>query len=84
MIKVSVVVPVYNVEAYLAKCLDSLVNQTLQQMEIIVVNDGATDNSQKIIDEYAAKGYRYVGYIPTNIDVYGKMDNIDLIFELEL
>ena len=55
MIKVSVVVPVYNVEAYLAKCLDSLVNQTLQQMEIIVVNDGATDNSQKIIDEYAAK-----------------------------
>lgn len=39
---------------------------------------------RKIIDEYAAKGYRYVGYIPTKIDVYGKMDNIDLIFEMEI
>lgn len=53
MIKVSVIVPVYNTENYLRKCLDSLVNQTLSQIEIIVVNDGSTDNSQKIIDEYA-------------------------------
>lgn len=43
-----------------------------------------SEEHRRIIDEYAAKGYRYVGYIPTNIDVYGKMDNIDLIFELEL
>ena len=55
MIKVSVIVPVYNVEAYLAKCLDSLVNQTLKEIEIIVVNDGSPDNSQKIIDKYAKK-----------------------------
>ena len=52
MIKVSVIVPVYNVENYLVKCLDSLVNQTLKEIEIIVVNDGSPDNSQKIIDKY--------------------------------
>ena len=55
MIKVSVIVPVYNVEVYLPKCLDSLVNQTLKEIEIIVVNDGSPDNSQKIIDKYAKK-----------------------------
>lgn len=50
--KVSVIVPVYNVENYLEKCLDSLVNQTLKNIEIIVVNDGTKDDSQKIIDRY--------------------------------
>lgn len=53
--KVSVIVPVYNVEKYLRKCLDSLVNQTLKDIEIIVVNDGSPDNSQEIIDEYVEK-----------------------------
>lgn len=52
MIKVSVIVPVYNVEEYLHKCLESLVNQTLEDIEVIVVNDGTKDNSQKIIDEF--------------------------------
>ena len=47
-IKVSVIVPVYNVEAYLERCLDSLVKQTLEEIEIIVVNDGTKDNSQAI------------------------------------
>ncbi len=55
MKKISVIVPVYNVEAYIAKCLDSLVNQTIDDIEIIVVNDGTKDNSQKIIDEYVKK-----------------------------
>lgn len=55
MKKVSVIIPVYNVENYLRKCLDSLVNQTLKDIEIIVVNDGTTDNSQEIIDEYVKK-----------------------------
>ncbi len=50
--KLSVVVPVYNVEKYLGKCLDSLVNQTYEDLEIIVVNDGTKDNSQSIIDKY--------------------------------
>lgn len=58
--KLSVIVPVYNVEKYLEKCLDSLVNQTISDYEIIVVNDGSPDNSQRIIDDYAA---RYPGLI---------------------
>lgn len=53
--KVSIIVPVYNVEKYLAKCLDSLVNQTLQDIEIIIVNDGSTDDSQHIIQEYVGR-----------------------------
>lgn len=55
MPKVSVIVPVYNVEKYLPKCLDSLVNQTLKDIEIIIVNDGSPDNSQNIIDDYKNK-----------------------------
>lgn len=57
--KVSVIVPVYNVEQYLEKCLDSIVNQTLKDIEIIVVNDGTKDNSQEIIDRYT-KNYTNV------------------------
>ncbi|CVK16459.1 Glycosyltransferase involved in cell wall bisynthesis [Apibacter mensalis] len=53
--KVSVIVPVYNVEPYLRKCLDSIINQTFKEIEIIIINDGSTDNSQLIIDEYALK-----------------------------
>lgn len=55
MVKVSVIVPVYGVEKYIDKCLNSLVNQTLNDIEIIVVNDGSPDNSQKIIDEYVKR-----------------------------
>jgi len=51
-IKVSIIVPVYNVELYLEKCLLSLVHQTLQEIEIIVVNDGSKDDSQKIIEKF--------------------------------
>lgn len=58
--KVSVLVPICNVENYLAQCLDSLVNQTLQEIEIICINDGSTDNSLSIIKEYAAKDGRLV------------------------
>ncbi len=53
--KVSVIVPVYNTSKYLVKCFDSLLAQTLDELEIIVVNDGSTDDSQKIIDEFASK-----------------------------
>ena len=55
MKKVSVIVPVYNVEQYLGRCLNSLINQTLKDIEIIIVNDGSTDNSQVIIDNYKNK-----------------------------
>ena len=52
MVKVSIIVPVYNVEAYIARCLQSLVDQTLDEIEIVVVNDGSTDQSQSIIDQF--------------------------------
>ena len=51
--KISIIVPVYNVEKYLPKCLDSLVNQTLKDIEIVCVDDGSTDNSLKILKKYA-------------------------------
>jgi len=53
--KLSVIVPVYKAEAYLRECVDSLLNQTLQDLEIILVNDGSPDNSEAIMAEYAAK-----------------------------
>ena len=55
MPKVSIIVPVYNVEKYLNKCLNSLVNQTFKDIEIIIINDGSPDNSKQIIENYKAK-----------------------------
>ena len=56
--KISVVVPVYNAEEYLKESLDSIVNQTLKDIEIICVNDGSTDSSLQILQQYAAKDNR--------------------------
>ena len=61
--KVSVIVPVYNVEPYLDKCLNTLVNQTLKKIEIIIVNDGSKDNSEKIIEKYLKKYPEKIKYI---------------------
>lgn len=55
---ISVIVPIYNVEEFLRPCLDSIIRQTYTNLEIICVNDGSTDNSQAILDEYAAKDSR--------------------------
>lgn len=60
MPKVSVLVPIFNVEKYLEECLDSIVNQTLKDIEIICINDGSTDNSLKIIKKYAKNDPRIV------------------------
>ena len=58
MAKVSVVVPIYNVEKYLDRCLKSLINQTLYDIEIILINDGSTDDSKDIAEYYAIKDER--------------------------
>ena len=58
--KITVIVPVYNVEHYLDKCLDSLISQTYKNLEIIVINDGSTDNSGAICQEYARKDNRII------------------------
>lgn len=55
---VSVIIPVYNVEKYLRQCLDSVINQTLKDIEIICINDGSTDDSLQILEEYAKKDER--------------------------
>ncbi|MFV0306039.1 MAG: glycosyltransferase family 2 protein [Moheibacter sp.] len=64
--KISIIVPVYNTGKYLEKCLDSLVNQTFSELEIIVVNDGSTDDSQNIIEEYSAKYQNIKSFEKTN------------------
>lgn len=60
MEKVSIVVPVYNVEQYLKECIESILNQTYPNFEIILVDDGSTDQSGNICDEYSAKDERIV------------------------
>lgn len=58
--KVSIIVPVYNVETLLGRCLNSLTSQTLEDIEIIMVNDGSTDKSADILNEYAKKDKRII------------------------
>ncbi len=74
MAKVSVIIPIYNVQEYLRECLDSVVNQTLNDIEIICVNDGSKDNSLAIIREYEQKDSRIVVVSGPN-GGYGKAMN---------
>ena len=67
MPKVSVIIPIYNVEKYLRKCLDSIVNQSLKDIEIICINDGSTDNSMSILEEYQKKDKRIQVYSQVNL-----------------
>lgn len=74
MKKVSVIIPIYNVSVYLRECLDSVIGQSLQELEIICVNDGSTDNSLEIIREYEARDPRIVVITGPN-GGYGKAMN---------
>lgn len=62
MVEISVLIPSHNVEKYIRKCLDSLINQTFEDMEIICIDDGSTDKTLKIINEYAQKDTRIKVY----------------------
>ena len=63
---ISVVIPVYNTEPYIKKCLDSVIYQTYGDLEIILIDDGSTDGSPQICDEYAAKDDRIRVYHLSN------------------
>ena len=73
--KVSVIIPVYNTEQYLAECLDSVINQTLREIEIIVINDKSPDDSLRIIREYQKKDNRIVLIDKTVNEGVGKARN---------
>ena len=74
MPKLSVLVPIYNVEKYLEECLTSLANQTLKDIEIICINDGSTDNSPRILQKYAKK---YSNFIVINKKNSGYGDSMN-------
>ena len=77
-IKLSVIIPVYKVEQYLEKCLDSLVNQSLKEIELICINDGSPDNSSQILQRYHQQyGDKIVIIDKPNEGVWrGRMDGI--------
>lgn len=77
MPKVSVVVPCYNVEKYLNECIDSILNQTLQDIEVICVNDGSTDSTLDILNNYASKDKRVIVINKANSG-YGNTMNMGL------
>ena len=77
MPKVSVIVPIYGVEKYLRECVDSILNQTLKDIEIILIDDGGKDNCPQIIDEYAQKDERIVAIHKAN-GGYGQTCNVGL------
>nr|HPH11983.1 glycosyltransferase [Thermotogota bacterium] len=58
MVKVSIIVPIYNTDPFLTQCLESLVNQTLQEIELILVDDGSTDRCGEIVESFAKRDPR--------------------------
>ena len=75
MIKVSLIVPVYNTSTYLKKCIDSLLSQTLKEIEIIVINDGSRDNSESIVKSYTDER---IVYIKKENEGIGKTRNLGI------
>lgn len=66
MVKVSIILPIYNVAPYLDEAFQSILSQTLSDIEIIAVNDGSTDNSQEVIDRYVAQDHRIIAFQQEN------------------
>lgn len=78
MIKVSVVVPVFNCENYIEDCLNSILNQTLEQIEIIVINDGSTDNTSAILEKYEKNYHDKIKLLNKENEGQGKARNIGI------
>ena len=76
--KVSVIVPIYNVEQYLHQCIDSIIGQSFNNLEIILVNDGSTDKSGDICEEYAKTGISFL-----QSDYLENSKRLETILELE-
>lgn len=79
MCKVSIIIPVYNAQEHLKKCLDSVVNQTFKDLEVIIVNDGSTDNSLKICKKYSENDKR-IKVIDKENGGVSKARNIGLLY----
>jgi glycosyltransferase involved in cell wall biosynthesis len=77
--KVSIIVPIYGLEKYLHQCIDSILAQTLREIEVILVDDGSKDRCPEIIDEYAKKDRRVIAIHQPN-GGYGKAVNHGLKF----
>ncbi|MBR6126526.1 glycosyltransferase family 2 protein, partial [bacterium] len=69
MAKVSIIIPVYNVEEYLEQCLESVKNQTYTDLEVLCINDGSTDNSLEILNRYAHEDSRFMVFSQENLGV---------------
>ena len=83
MIKVAVIVPVFNVQNYLNECLDSLINQTLKDIAIILVNDGSTDTSLDILNQYKEKDSRII-VIDKKNSGYGDSMNVGIAKAIDI
>ncbi len=77
MVKISIIVPVYNVSTYLPQCIESIINQTYRNLDIICIDDGSNDNSGEILDNYAMQDKRIKVVHNQNVG-YGKTVNLGL------
>ena len=77
IVKISIIVPVYNVSTYLPQCIESIINQTYRNLDIICIDDGSNDNSGEILDNYAMQDKRIKVVHYHNVG-YGKTVNLGL------
>ena len=78
MVKISIVIPVYNGEKYIKRCLDSILKQTLQDLEIIIINDGSTDKTQEILESYQKQCSDKIKIINKENEGQGKARNVGI------
>lgn len=81
MPKISIIVPIYNVEKYLPRCIDSILAQTFTDFELILVDDGSPDNCPQICDEYAKKDNR-IKVIHKKTEEKGNTEEIEKVYRL--